>query len=76
MGFDPKTKLVHTYPAMITITKQTQGGGDNMHPYWILPIVVGLGGLLLSVDQVYQGHVSTGMNTLIISFTIIYLLFY
>ena len=41
-----------------------------MHPYWILPIVVGLGGLLLSVDQVYQGHVSTGINTLIISFTI------
>lgn len=41
-----------------------------MHPYWILPIVVGLGGLLLSGDQVYQGHVSTGMNILIISFSI------
>jgi len=41
-----------------------------MHPYWILPIAVGLGGLLLSADQVFQGKVSTGMLTLIISFTI------
>ncbi len=41
-----------------------------MHPYWILPIVIGLSGLLLSADQVYQGYVSTGMNILIISFSI------
>ena len=41
-----------------------------MHPYWILPIMTGLGGFLLSLDQVYRGHVSTGMNILIISFSI------
>jgi len=41
-----------------------------MHPYWILPVAVGLGGLLISADKVFQGHPSTGMNILIISFSI------